>query len=558
MKQKTIFKAPSEIILGCICVISIMGNYMIQGITCNDEVQLRLWGQQGLDTFFSNQIIQEGIQKGRILGFLGNVKFLGYISDNVYVFRGIEMLFLLSAVALMALLAFKILNNLSFSIVLCIGLLAFLPITFEPSVPNAFIIVTTQPLILLLLSLIFWLEYLSDSRKRFKLVVSLLLLFWGMCLYEFVITYVLLFPAIYILKKGERVNVAPEKLFDTCKKCTPVIVVTGVYLAIYVLQGIIAPTSYSGNQVSITSISAVTNVIIAQCISAFPGYYLINEKYRYLFNQYATKDLLNYVSIIVFFGTFLYILLFNFSNSANRQFPRHKKILILLIAFAYTLIPTLPNAITSLYQEAVASGNFLSIPVSLNLYFAMMFFLTYLAWEVSQAIHKKIFTYSIVLIAVFVATNVQIHNRVFAKVQERDYRRFTQIEKLLESDYWNQYSGLTIYAPSLFETRNALAIEADHWKSYASLYQHTLNITGEQDESEATKSLYLEMQADNSFYLYSENSLNIYIDSDSQESIGSMRVLADVNKNERAFEISECIWQWENFKFYELKSYDRE
>ena len=43
--------------MGLIVVLLVVANIMIQGITCNDEVQLRLNSQNGIRYFLKRQII---------------------------------------------------------------------------------------------------------------------------------------------------------------------------------------------------------------------------------------------------------------------------------------------------------------------------------------------------------------------------------------------------------------------------------------------------------------------------------------------------------------------
>ena len=61
---------------GMILTILVLFPMLTKGIMCNDELLLRLWAQKGLKTFFETTVLNENIQKGRILGTLGNMKFL--------------------------------------------------------------------------------------------------------------------------------------------------------------------------------------------------------------------------------------------------------------------------------------------------------------------------------------------------------------------------------------------------------------------------------------------------------------------------------------------------
>lgn len=108
MKKKEFWVYFSILIILILIVVS---NMMIQGITCNDEVQLRLNSQHGLLYFLRKQIVEEDIYQGRILGALGNIKFISFISTNVYVFRAIEMAILLIAIGLFGVFVCEIFKN---------------------------------------------------------------------------------------------------------------------------------------------------------------------------------------------------------------------------------------------------------------------------------------------------------------------------------------------------------------------------------------------------------------------------------------------------------------
>ena len=153
-----------------------------QGIMCNDELMLRLWSQQGMTSFFKTTIINENISNGRILGVIGNLKFISYISDNKYIFRTIGVLVLLSALGLFGYIIYRMSKKIVFSFGITIIALIFIPITFELSVPNAYMIVCLQPLILLELSIISWIDYLKKKKKR-NVIMCCCFFLWAMFLY---------------------------------------------------------------------------------------------------------------------------------------------------------------------------------------------------------------------------------------------------------------------------------------------------------------------------------------------------------------------------------------
>lgn len=536
MKKKEFWVYFSILIILILIVVS---NMMIQGITCNDEVQLRLNSQHGLLYFLRKQIVEEDIYQGRILGALGNIKFISFISTNVYVFRAIEMAILLIAIGLFGVFVCEIFKNKKIGILSTILALVFLPITFEHSVPNAFVIVVCQPLILLLLSLLCYLRFFKVEKKRY-IIFSCILFFWGCCLYEFVVTYIFLFFVIALLKQDKN-----GSYIMVLKKCVPHIVTAVVYLSCYFLQGRIFPTKYEGTSVNIFNITGILNVLKIEWLSSLPGYYLFNKKYKYLHNIYSAKiDMMMITIIIIFIISLTTILVKLLNNNSMQKRNIKRSILIALTAVAYTIIPTIPNSITPLYQECVSENYFTSIPVSLFLYLAIIFLITWGTWSFT-AKFPNFFLFPICIMTIL-GTCVYITNKGIAEQQFKDYNRFVSIEELLSTNFWANYPELQIEAPSLFETRDNLAIESGHWTDYISLYNGG-NIQIDSDNDNAN--CFIQMQDNNSFYMVLNNA-NYYITKDDDEDIF---LIKNLNGESQIAHKKNGIWKDKEFVFFEIE-----
>lgn len=519
-------------------VLIVISNIMIQGITCNDEVQLRLNSQHGLLYFLKKQIIEEDIYQGRILGAIGNIKFLSFISTNLYIFRAIEVVILLIAIGLLGVFICEVFNNKKIGVLGAFLALVFLPITFEHSVPNAFVIVVCQPLILLLLSLLFYMKFFKVNKKQY-IIYSCLLFFWACCLYEFVVTYILMFFIITFIRKDKAENYA-----ILLKKCIPHAVTAMLYLVCYILQGKIFPTKYEGTSINISNIKGIMNVLKIEWMSSLPGYYLFNKKYKYLYSIYYSKrDMLTVTIIIIFFISLITILIKLLWNGSMQSWNLKKNILIILTAIAYTIIPTIPNSLTPLYQNSVSESYFTSIPVSLFLYFSVVFLITWGVWNF-VAKFKKLFFVPIGIICLL-STCIYITNKGIAERQFEDYKRFVSIEDLLSLDFWENYPELQIQAPSFFETRDNLAIESGHWTDFISLYNNG-NIQVDSDNDNAN--CYILMQNDNSFYMILDN-VNYYI---SKDYVEDRFLFKDLSGAWQMGEKKNVIYQNKGYVFYEI------
>lgn len=523
-------------------VFSIIINFEIQGITCNDEVQLRLNGQKGILYFLKKQILDEDINQGRILGILGNVKFISFISDNIYISRTIQIMFLLISFGLFAWLVYRIYGSKRRAILSFVLALAYLPITFEHAVPNAFVIVVCQPLICLLMSLICFIKGQEEKNVRYD-VFSCLLFFWGCCLYEFVITYILIFPVLCMILYKD-ISIKPKVVLKAIRDSLWQIITAIIYLILYLLQGIIFKTSYSGTMIKLDEPSKIINVLKIECLSAIPGYYLVNDKYEYLHNIYKLKDMkITYIFILaIFVISFSFILIYALQREKSKN--NWMKFLIGVITlFLYTIIPTLPNSITSLYQDNVSENYFTSIPVSLFLYLAMIFFLIII---IDCILNKfKYSIYPIIICLSILGFCIQYTNRGIAEEQFSNYERFVSIENFLKTDFWKNQRNLVIEAPSLFEIRNNLAIESEHWNSYSSLFCDNVIFSTQSNVTDG----YIQMQEDNSFYISIDNEYYA-----TTKVLSGLIILQDKEHQQRVVSIGDLVLQSNGYNFYKIDS----
>lgn len=537
MKKKKEYLVYVSLVL--IIVLIVVSNMLIQGITCNDEVQLRLNLQHGLKYFFKEQVIREEIYQGRILNVIGNLKFISYISKNIYVFRTIEIAVILIAISFFGALICKIFGNKKMGFLGALLALIFLPITFEHAVPNAFVIVICQPLILLLLSLLLYLNFFETEKERY-IFFSCLFFFLGCCLYEFVVTYVLVYFVIIVYKRDNN-----ETYSATLKKCFPHLFTAFFYCICYILQRMVYPSNYAGTSIKLSNIKGILNVIKIEWLSSLPGYYLINTKYKYLHNIYSTKiDVFSAMIILIFILSLVTILVKIINKNKVQNLELKKTVLIITTAIAYTVIPVIPNSITELYQEGVSENNFTSIPVSFFVYLAVIFILTWVIWTFSSKFSKLSFI-PICIICVL-STCIYITNKGIAERQFEDYKRFVSIEELLSLNFWEYYPQLQINAPSFFETKDNLAIESGHWTDYIGLFNDgEIQIDSDNDNANC----FVRIQDDNSFYMLLNN-VNYFITKDNVEERFLVKDLSGMckianKKNE--------VWQDKGYVFYEIE-----
>ena len=519
-----------------------------KGIMCNDELLLRKWAQGGMKNFFRMTIFSENIDKGRILGVVGNLKFLDYISENKYFFGTINFLFVCIAIGIFVLFVYKLFD--SFRLAMLVGclILAFMPFTFEFAAPNAFIIVTLQPLILLEISLLLFLYYIEKRNKRY-IILSAIFFLWSMFLYEFLITYVLLYPVIYVMKTKQ------ANLKEIINRTWVYYATSVFYLILYVGQAYVFPSNYEGTQLGIKSLSDVFRVLRILFCSAMPTYFsFFNEKYRFLFRYYndGGVQLKNIVQLnIILYCIVLFFLLFNILLNKNKLLDKtHKKgyikdCVVVIIALIYGVLPALPNSLSLMYQNNLTTEQFIALPVSMYLYFAIMLAISYALWRIMQNCNSKLIGILILFIICILGCSVQIRNTVFTEEQEENYEKIVSIENVLRLDYWSECGNISIYAPSLYTTMNSLAIEPGHWTEFASRY-NMLSVYGEEDEDGDAE---LEIQDNNDFFYYSDQK-NMLITTRKQKGIVALN---DVQGQLHVMKIGKCIWKNKQYRIYSLK-----
>ena len=416
----------------CLSVISLLISkpIIMQGIICNDELQARYYRNIGFINLLQHNFFNE-IRMGRPMRALAALNAaLGFTSNELYIYRGIQVIILLISIILFGYLLYKLFGEKEFSIFTSISIALFLPITFELSVPNAFNGLVAIPMIFLLLSFIIYIEYIERNKKRL-IIISMILFFIAMLGYEFIVTFCILFPIIYISK-------LPKKERNIKTFIRSGIIPCGLGLIFIVLmlgtQKIVG-SQYEGAQVGFVSFKSSFDIIWTLFKTSLPGYYMFNSKYQYLFNIYSGfsmpiskgnisqvmsqgapifeklnllgKDTLTffvenvlYMRVILLLSLvfIVFLMLFNKSKMNKKSFV----IFPAIVGFIYMILPSLPNSVAKLYQGNVTSDNFTGLPVTYFLFMSSMFTICYIVWHLVKMMKtKKIIYYFYINLYVF-------------------------------------------------------------------------------------------------------------------------------------------------------------
>lgn len=428
------------------------------GVTVNDELQYRFVRMEGFIPLLLHRIRAE-LNQGRPMRLLSAInQSVGFLSRSNIMNGVVRIAVTFLCLLLLQLFLEKLNGNSSFSAFITIATAVFLPITFEHAAPMAFTGLMALTMIYQLSSLIFLLKYFDGEKKSF-LIASSAFFLASLLSYEFMITFVLLYPLLALVR---------TKSF----KRTVVISLPFAGLAVLYMAGLLlsmllsADSGYSGTQIGFVSMSSSFDILKNLFLSSLPGFYLINPVYRGLTLHY--HDRVYAIDWIRMGAVAVTVLLA--VQSLNPAANKAKRILPYfatgVVALLYSVIPSLPNAIVALYQGNVGPGGFIALPVSFFLHFAIVLALGSFLWSLVEIIGGKI-RFVILSTALLIGLAQQYQNSLFANTHADTYQRLRSIERVLASDTIRTLDGQEILASDLYITQNSLGFQDDYWTQYA-------------------------------------------------------------------------------------------
>jgi fucose 4-O-acetylase-like acetyltransferase len=483
-----------------------------QGIILNDELQAKF---RRMDGFISS--MHKGIEielyQGRPMRFMAAINnSMGFMNTNIYVYKSIQIFVLLCTIALFSFFISKLINNKRFGLFVGVLMLIYLPVTFEHAVPNAFITLTLIPMIWLILSFLVYISYIEKGNKS-KLVISMFLFYSSMLGYEFIVTYVLVYPIIYLIK-AKNYDFTLKMIIK--ENIIPCLVGLSYIIMIFVTQSFFK-TNYSGVSIKFVSIRSSYEIIKTLFKSSLPGYYLFNGKYQYLFNIYNNK--LNILENFINLNSFLLavaliiVLIFTLFSVKKRNIGKVvllKDIYVIFVGLIYMIIPALPISISALYQGNVNESNFTSLPVNFYLYCAGIFILCFIIWRTLQYVKYKQITILIIILITIYAIPIHSMNLVMAQKQNTNYNRLLSIEKLMDTNLIKRLNYQSIEANDFYATKDSLSIHEGYWSNYAQLKDLNISFLNSKNDEKSTDSpIRIILQDDDKFVLISDKELAV-------------------------------------------------
>lgn len=458
-----------------------------QGIACNDELISRLWGMQGLFTFYKH-FFGVYLEVGRALAapVASLTMYLGFIGDGAGGFRLLQILTIWLDAGLFAILLYKLFHSKGFSVICGLSVVAFLPVVFEHTAPNAFNALLNLPFALLLWSLILFVDYLDYGRKG-TLIGSLLLLFINLTCYESFLMYVPLYWCLVVGK--ERVREWKRMI----RKCLYPAVTAFVFLVLYVVFRVLVPTEYEGIQISGFSLKSAVEVVWQLVRVCFPGYYLFIPEYRHQAQEYNQLQIENYIRILlvcVLFG----MILFHFLKKEERNRMGTGAFWGCLGAGVLCIVlPAFPLAAAKMYQESVGSW-WRALPTTYFCYFGATFVCWFCIWRLINRYNiRMLAAFSAVGAAVYLFP-VQSMNDIFAQQQNKVFQRLLGLEALFSTELAESFAGKDFFSTDMFRSINIFSVHASYWDDFADMKGLNVKITNGQGTQEDRRIYYDDSQ----------------------------------------------------------------
>lgn len=462
------------------------------GVVNNDELMSHL------NVVYKPLLYERSLEQGRTITYFLTypLSYLLNFSENFYISRIRDFSFIILNLISLGMLYYRFFHKFSFScLTFCISL-AFLPVTFEHTLPQAYCGFAFYFSVMIGAVFLFikWLE----SGKKLYLLVSLLINLYILFFYEVFITLMPIYAvaAWYVLpeerKSGKNIILAVKHHIG----------ISILYLLVYSGMRYFSPSTYEGNSVGSLSGISIFKVLKQLILASLPGYYWTNAKYRYIFREYSNYEailngggvkavIVRNIDIGIFcFGIILFGVLMILMDNVHMYKlgnTRAEAATTVGIAMGFVVLPLLPVAISARYQASVNASDFISVPAVYFSYLAVAFLISYFIWEITGRLGKKAIFILLAAIMLF-SVGIQMMNRVIERRQAETALRVTTIEDVFKTDVVSRLEGMEVDAADLYETIDALgfeneAVEDGYWTLFSRHTGHDIILKSRSDGS---------------------------------------------------------------------------
>lgn len=483
-----------------------------QGVICNDELQTSFWAQLGWSQFW-NHYATVWAGQGRVLAAPLNIfsAYVGFLSTNGYIFRSISILLMLVVFALYGWLIARLQKSIYWGVAIFSVAVLLLPVVFEHTLPNAFVALFCIPFILAFLSFHLFLTYL-ETGSRLALVASVLVWFLFLTGYEAFLT---LTPVFFVVAYIHR-RASNKDLIKVVLDCRHILGATLTFLVAYVLVSKIFPSHYAGNSIADLNLERSSAIVGHLVASGIPGYYLFNEKYRYLLDIFSNSfqstgvplsqsplaitlaslfptssgfpaSLRNAASdprivVMAILGISLALGIGKKAATTESKIRLRQLPYLAGIPLAMAIFMAIPNSLGKLYQGTVNANDFVALPVTFMIYNVLIFGVVAIGWFCIERMSATKASLMLTTIVLLLMLPIQTMNGVFAQEQNRNFTRLNMLKAVFDTDLLQHLDTKSIAAPGFYETKNLLGINKSYWTDYAKAKGLGFEVTPEKGE----------------------------------------------------------------------------
>ncbi len=473
-----------------ISTIFIVFSYLGVGYTTNDETGAERWALYDSDHYFcldrmveiaknpSQPRVQVLIQYYLVTLPHWMSNFVGYDLFNFFNLMAIGL-----SIGLFSLVIYKITRQKLFALFIALFFLVAIQNSWDHNVLTSYTFAMNFEIILLLVSLILFLEYLSSGGRLLwglSVTVFLLMLFAS---YEFFLFYtaIFMFIAFYSIKTTTSTQVAALK---TWYISIPYFISVIIFLIAYFIYKRIVPSVYEGLNLAPFSLLKTLNVIYQYTVASFPTY--IYFHYAPLFDTYS--DLVsghNYTvssflehlkaewlvkSMVVSY--FVYTLL------QSRLVAISGKLFVgLVIVSLYVIVvPNVLVAMTTKHQEWTTINGALLYTTTYFSYFgtvllivsSIIFFNQSLSGQrLMVLVIRRVYVLLLTIGIAFISLATDYSNYYVFKDQKLSQYKWKIVDTFVQAGGLQSVPpGSFIYAPSLWQYHGIVANDPPYWSAY--------------------------------------------------------------------------------------------
>ena len=446
------------------------------GLTTYDDLSQQLLALDDKFTFFEISKSFANSQGRFYFLYSGLVLLLPYSINSWWFIKGVGLGSVFLNLLLLSVLNGKIFKSKEMAYLSLLLGFVLMQNSWEHNLLNAYPLVFTLSVSLLLFSLILLFQYLEKSNLKL-LVMSGLFYFFALLSYE---TFLLYLPIYFIVVffKFKKPVFSAQNLIKIIKITSPYLISVGGYLAAYYLFQQAHPSGYDGNQIKGGSVGGFFKTIWIFGKSSLPFSFFLDKYYRTYLNTYNTSllgDRRNPISIILTLnslwlikGLLVSYLSFKIFNQFKTNEQLKKFILVGLVSAAYIFLPITFIAMINKYQSWATGGGAIAFTAT---YFSYLALISVFVGLTGAVIHftRRQFILNKIIIFIMVASLFSIsviHDYMNEHVtisQRQASLKWDAVRNLIGSSEFSDIpNNSLIYAPSIYN----YMIVPTYWQQY--------------------------------------------------------------------------------------------